>query len=79
MKFTKKQVSLMALLGHTTTIEQEMCFESFDEAYWEQRANGIACEKSFTKWLERAVIWKQEKARLAKVMLTKRDYSSVDM
>lgn len=79
MKFTKKQIGLMALLGHTTTIEQQMCFEGYEEAYWEQRANGIAAEKSFTKWLERAIMWKQQKARLASVMLTKRDYSSVDM
>lgn len=79
MKFTKKQVDLMEALGHMSDMDKLMCYEGFEEAYWEQRANGIAAEKSFTKWLERLVIWKQQKERLAAMMLSKRNYSSVDI
>ena len=64
MKFTQKQIDLMEALGHMTDVQKVMCHESYEEAYWEQRANGIAAEKSFTKWLERAVIWRQQVARL---------------
>lgn len=65
MKFTKKQVDLMEALGHMTDMQKLMCFEGYEEAYWEQRANGIAAEKNFTKWLERTVIWRQQRDRLA--------------
>ena len=64
MKFTKKQVDLMEALGYMTDMQKLMCHEGFEEAYWEQRANGIAAEKSFTKWLERTLIWRQQVARL---------------
>ena len=64
MKFTKKQVDLMEVLGYMSDMDKLMCHEGFEEAYWEQRANGIAAEKSFTKWLERAVIWRQQVDRL---------------
>jgi hypothetical protein len=57
-KFTQKQVDLMEALGHMT--DKEMCYEGYQEAYWEQRANGIPAEKSFTKWLERGIVWKAQ-------------------
>ncbi len=76
MKFTKKQVDLMEALGHMSDMDKLMCYEGFEEAYWEQRANGIAADKNFTKWLERVILWKEQKARL---LLTKRNYSSVDI
>lgn len=63
-KFTQKQVDLMEVLGHITDMDKEMCFEGYEEAYWEQRANGIQAEKSFTKWLERSVAWKGQRDRL---------------
>lgn len=59
-KFTQKQVDLMEALGHMTDMDKEMCYEGYQEAYWEQRANGIPAEKSFTKWLERAIVWKAQ-------------------
>lgn len=64
MKFTKKQVDLMEALGYMSDMDKLMCHEGFEEAYWEQRANGIAAEKSFTKWLERTLIWRQQVDRL---------------
>ena len=64
MKFTQKQIDLMEALGYMSDMDKLMCHESFEEAYWEQRANGIAAEKSFTKWLERTLIWRQQVARL---------------
>lgn len=69
-KFTQKQVDLMEALGHKTDMDKEMCYEGFQEAYWEQRANGIPAEKSFTKWLERAIQWKAQKQRLLANRLT---------
>ena len=66
-KFTQKQVDLMEVLGYMTDMEKAICFEGYEEAYWEQRANGIDAEKSFTKWLERAIAWQQQVARLRKV------------
>lgn len=69
-KFTQKQVDLMEQLGHKTDMDKEMCFEAHQEAYWEQRANGIPAEKSFTKWLERCIIWQQQKQRLLANRLT---------
>lgn len=69
-KFTQKQVDLMEQLGHMTDMDKEMCYEGYQEAYWEQRANGIPAEKSFTKWLERAIHWQQQKLRLAAKRLT---------
>jgi hypothetical protein len=64
MKFTKKQVDLMEALGHMTDMQKLMCHEGFQEAYWEQRANGIPAKNDFTEWLERTVIWRQQRDRL---------------
>ncbi len=64
MKFTKKQVDLMEVLGYKTDMQMIMCHESYEEAYWEQRANGIDAEKNFTKWLERCAAWRQQVDRL---------------
>ena len=66
-KFTQQQVDLMELLGHTSDMDKGMCYEGFQEAYWEQRANGIPAEKNFTKWLERGVQWRAQVNRLKKV------------
>lgn len=63
-KFTRKQVDLMEVLGYLTDIDKQMCFEGYEEAYWEQRANGIAAEKNFTKWLERTLAWRAQRDRL---------------
>ena len=46
-KFTRKQVDLMEALGYLTDIDKQMCFEGYEEAYWEQRANGIAREELY--------------------------------
>lgn len=62
-KFTKKEVSLMELLGHMTDMDKEMCYEGWEEAYWEQKANGIPASP-FREWLERSVIWRQQVDRL---------------
>lgn len=64
MNFTQKQVDLMEALGYMSDMDKQMCHEGFEEAYWEQRANGIAAEKSFTKWLERTLTWRQQVDRL---------------
>lgn len=64
-KFTQKEVDLMAVLGHITTMEQEICYEGWEEAAWEQRANGIE-PSSFRVWLARRVAWEQQRAILKK-------------
>ena len=60
-KFTKKQVALMIQLGATTVDQQDMFFEGFEEAYYEQRANGINCDRNFTAYLERRLAWEIKK------------------
>ena len=70
-KFSEKEVSMMNFLGYTTDVDKEMCYEGFEEAYWEQRANGIFCEKDFTEWLARRVAWEGRK-KTNQIVLTKK-------
>jgi hypothetical protein len=59
-KFNQKEVDLMAVLGFKTDMEQAVCYESWEEAFWEQKANGIDAS-SFRVWLARKIAWEQQK------------------
>ena len=65
-KFTKRERDLMEVMGFITEDAMQICYEGFEEAYFEQRANGIECSSDFYAWLLRRHHWQQQRDALVK-------------
>lgn len=63
-KFSQAEVSLMEFLGHKTDMDKAMCYEGWEEAKWEQVANGLPYNKSFREYLEARANWESSRRSL---------------